>query len=126
MARSIQALDLGAHFDAQLGVEVDQGLIKQKQLRVTRQGTPHGDAPTLATRELRRSAVQQLLDLQHGGHLMDAFEARRFGHVVQTDGDRLAVSAAERHPVSDHEAVDEGEAQDKARRDHQLGEHGFK
>ena len=78
----VQALDFGAHFHAQLGVEVGQRLVKQKQLRITRQGAAHGHALALAARELRRAAVQQVRDLQHGGHFGNALIARRFGHLA--------------------------------------------
>ena len=81
-AELVQALDLGAHLYAQLGVQVGQRLVKQKQLRVPRQGPSHGHPLTLAARELGRSAIQQVLDLQHGGHLSNALGAGRLGHLA--------------------------------------------
>ena len=78
----VQALDLGAHLHPQLGVQVGQGLVKQKQLGVARQGPAHGHPLALATRQLRRPAVEQVLDLQHGGHLSNALGALRLGHLA--------------------------------------------
>src|SRR6266702_6931589 len=39
----VQLLDLGAHRDAQLGVEVRQGLVEQEHLRIAHDGAAHGD-----------------------------------------------------------------------------------
>ena len=61
----VQALDLGAHVDAQLGVEVGQRLVEQEDLRVAHQRAAHGDALALAAGELARLAVEQMADLQH-------------------------------------------------------------
>ena len=63
----MQQLDLGAHLDAQLGVEVRQRLVEQEQLRVARQRAAHRDALALAAGELAGLAVEQMLDLQQLG-----------------------------------------------------------
>ena len=68
----VQLLDLGAHLDAQLGVEVRQRLIEQEHLRVARDGAPHGDALALAARELARVALEQMLQSQNFGRLHHA------------------------------------------------------
>ncbi|MCY1366601.1 hypothetical protein D9M69_535050 [compost metagenome] len=78
----VQAFDLGAHFHAQLGVQVGQRLVEQEQLRVARQRPAHGHALALAARELGRAAVQQVLDLQHARHLVDALVAIGLGHLA--------------------------------------------
>ena len=65
----VQALDLGAHVDAQLGVEVGQRLVEQEDLRVAHQRPAHGDALALAARKLARLALEQMADLQHVGTL---------------------------------------------------------
>ena len=44
----MQLFDLGAHGDAQLGIEIGQWLIEQKHLRITHNGTSHGHALALA------------------------------------------------------------------------------
>lgn len=40
----MQALDLAAHDDAQLGVEIGERLVEQKNLRIAHDGTAHGHA----------------------------------------------------------------------------------
>ena len=85
----VQELDFGAHFHAQLGVQVGQRFVKQKQLGVARQSTAHGHPLTLAARELTRLAVQQMTDLQHGRDTRHCLFSHRFGHLanLQTKGD---------------------------------------
>ena len=55
----VQLLDLGAHGDAQLGVEVRERLVEQEHLRVAHDGAAHGDALALAARELARIALEE-------------------------------------------------------------------
>ena len=50
----VQPLDLGAHVDPELGVEVGQRLVEQEDLRITHQRPAHRDALALAAGELRR------------------------------------------------------------------------
>ena len=44
----VQFLDLGAHRDAQLGIEVGERLVEQEYLRVAHDGAAHRDALALA------------------------------------------------------------------------------
>ncbi|MBB3660727.1 hypothetical protein FHX15_005998 [Rhizobium sp. BK650] len=53
--------------DAQLGIEVRQRLIEEKDLLVANIGAAHGDALALTTRELRRLAREQRLQAENGG-----------------------------------------------------------
>ena len=78
----VQPLDFGAHLHAQLGVQVGQRLVKQEELRLARQRPPHGHALALAARELAGPAVQQVADLQHGRHFVDALLALGLGHLA--------------------------------------------
>ena len=55
----VQVLDLGAHRDAQLGVEVRERLVEEEDLRVAHDRPAHGDALALAAGELARVAVEQ-------------------------------------------------------------------
>ncbi len=55
----VQLLDLGAHRDAQLGVEIRQRLVEQEDLRVAHDGAAHGDALALAAGKLARIARQE-------------------------------------------------------------------
>ena len=81
-AEVVQALDFGAHLDAQLGVQIAQRFIEQKDLRVARQGPPHRHTLALTAGQLRRAAVQQVLDLQHRRHFLDALGAHDLGHLA--------------------------------------------
>ena len=68
----VQLLDLGAHRDAQLGVEVGQRLVEQEHLRVAHDGAAHGDALALAAGELARIAVEQRREAEDVGGALDA------------------------------------------------------
>ena len=78
----MQAFDFGAHLDPQLGVEVRQRLVEQKQLRLARQGPAHGHPLALTARELAGFAVEQVLHLQHARHLIDAALPLGLGHIA--------------------------------------------
>ena len=60
----MQLLDLGAHVDAQLGVEVGERLVEQEEHGIAHQRAAHRDALALAAGELRRLALEQAVDLQ--------------------------------------------------------------
>ena len=51
----VQLLDLDAHLDAQLGVEVGQRLVEQEHVRLAHQRPADGDALALAAGELARA-----------------------------------------------------------------------
>ena len=44
----VDALDLGAHLHAELGIEIGERLVEQEDLRVAHDGTAHGNALALA------------------------------------------------------------------------------
>ena len=67
----VQRLDLGAHRDAQLGVEVGQRLVEEEDLRIAHDGAAHGDALALAARELARIAVEELAQAEDLGGAVD-------------------------------------------------------
>ena len=60
----VHQLDLGAHLEAQLRVEVGQRLVEQEQRRVARQRAAHRDTLALAAGELAGLAIEQVRDLQ--------------------------------------------------------------
>ena len=68
----VHALDLGAHLHAQLGVEVGQRLVEQKDLGIAHDRAAHGDALALAAGQLPRLAVEQVGDVENAGGLLDA------------------------------------------------------
>ena len=60
----MEARDLGAGLDAQLGVEVGQRLVHEEHGGLADDGPAEGDALALAAGELLGLAVEQLLELE--------------------------------------------------------------
>ena len=83
----VQLLDLGAHVDAQLGVEVRQRLVEQEDVGVAHQRPAHGDALALAAGELAGLAVEQVLDLQELGDLVHRLVALGLRHAVHLEAE---------------------------------------
>ena len=79
---ALQADDLAAHLDAQLGVQVAQRLVHQEDARVADDGAAQRHALPLAAGELARPAVQQALDVQHRRDFMHALVDFRLGHAA--------------------------------------------
>ena len=72
----VQRLDLGAHRDPQLGVEVRQRLVEQEHLRVAHDRATHRDALPLAARQLARIALEVRIEVQDPRGLRDALVDR--------------------------------------------------
>ncbi len=70
----MQFLDLGAHGDAQLGIEVGERFVEKEDLRIAHDRPAHGDALALAAGELARIAVEKLGEAENLGS-----RARRAG-----------------------------------------------
>ncbi len=68
---ALQGCDLGAHLDAEFGVEVGERLVHQEGLRVPDDGAAHGDALTLAAGEVGGLSVQVLREVEDAGGLLD-------------------------------------------------------
>ena len=60
----VQALQLGAHVLAQLGVERADRLVHQHRLRAAHQRAADRDALHVAAGQLRRALAEEMLDLQ--------------------------------------------------------------
>ena len=67
----LQSGDLGAHLDAQFGVEVAQRLVHQKRLGLANDGPPHRHSLTLPAGQLGRLAVEQFGQVEDRGGLVD-------------------------------------------------------
>src|SRR5262245_22822804 len=103
---AMQVLDLHAHLHAQLGVEIGQRLVEQKNRRLAHDGAAHGHALALAARELARPALQEgaeLEDLRGLLHprldlgLRHAADAQPVGHVVVDRHVRIERVVLEHH-----------------------------
>ncbi len=68
----MQARQLCAHADAQLRVEIRKRLIHQERLRLAHDRASHRHALALAAGQRRRTALEQLLEAEHLGDLVDA------------------------------------------------------
>ena len=88
---ALQARDLGAHGDAELGVEVGERLVHEEGLGLAHDGPPHGHALALATGEVGRLAVEVLGEVEDPGSVhhalanlgrIDLGEAQRERHVL--------------------------------------------
>jgi len=67
----LDALEFGPHLRPQLRVEVRQRLVHEEHLRVPDDGATQCDPLLLAARELLRTVVEQLRDLQQARGLFD-------------------------------------------------------
>ena len=70
---------LGAHLHAQLGVEVRQRLVHQERLRRAHDRAAHRHALALAAGQVRRLALQVLLEVEDPRGLLDALGRSRPG-----------------------------------------------
>ena len=68
---AVQRLELHPHLDAQLGVEVRQGLVEQEHLGFLHDGPADGDTLALTARQLARLAVKVGFQLQDARGLGD-------------------------------------------------------
>ena len=72
----IELLDLGAHLDPQLGVEIGKRLVEQEQRGIAHQRSSHGHALALAAGKLGGLAAKQAFDLQKRGHPGEGYRLR--------------------------------------------------
>ena len=71
-----ELFELGAHRRAQLGVEVAQRLVEQVDVGRPHQHPAQRDPLALPVGQLARKALEQVVDSQRGGHLVDALFGR--------------------------------------------------
>ena len=105
----MEAGDLGARLDAQLGVEVGQRLVHQEDRRLADDRPAERDALALPAGQLLRLAVEQLLELDGLGGLVDPALDLRLGDLAQLEpeGEVLADRhvRVERVALEDHRDV---------------------
>ncbi len=68
----MQAQDVRAGLDAQLGVEVGERLVHEEDCRLAHDGSPEGDALALAAGELTRLPVEVPGQVEDRRSLLDA------------------------------------------------------
>ncbi len=122
---ALDARDLGAHLHAQLGVEVRQRLVHQERLRIAHDRAAHGDALALPAGEVRRLALEVLLEVEDLGGLGDLAvdlarvglgELEREAHVVAHGHVRVQRVVLEHHrdvAIARREVVDALPADDQ-------------
>ncbi len=84
----VQVLDLHLHLLAQLLVQRAQGFVHQHQLRLEHQRPGEGNTLLLATRELRRIAIAETLQLDHRQRALDPLLDVRLGHAAHAERKR--------------------------------------
>jgi hypothetical protein len=67
----VQQRELGAHADPQLGVQVGQRLVHQEHPGLPDDGPAHGDPLALAAGQGAGAPVEQVLEAEHRGDLVD-------------------------------------------------------
>ena len=106
---ALELRDVGAHLDAQLGVEVRERLVHQEDLRLANDRAAHGDTLALAAGELLRPALEVRRQVEHlrgpGDALVDDLLVRLAQ--AQAEGDVLgdAQVRIERVVLEDHRDV---------------------
>ena len=79
----VDFLDFDPHLHPKLGIQVGQGLVKQKHFGVADDRAPHRNALALAAGKLLRLAVDQIGDVEHAGSLSYPALDLGFGIVFQ-------------------------------------------
>jgi hypothetical protein len=69
----MQFLDFGPHLDAQLGVEIGQGLVEQEDIGVAHNCTAHSNALALAAGKRARFAAKQMIQSENTRGLVHTF-----------------------------------------------------
>ena len=87
----VQLDELGPGLDAQLGVQVGQGLVHQEDLGMADDGPSQGHALALAAGELLGLALEQLVDVQDAGGFLDPLIDLSFGGVAQLEAEGQVV-----------------------------------
>ncbi len=90
----MDALDLGAHLHAQLGVEIRQRLVEQEDFWIAHDGAAHRHALALATRQSLRLAVQKFGDVENTRGIVDAFLDLDLGELAQFEPERHVLEHA--------------------------------
>ena len=105
----VEAGDLGARLDAQLGVEVRERLVHEEDRGLAHDGATERDALALAAGELLRLAVEQLVELDGLGRLLDAALDLRLRDLAQLQAEREVLAdrhvRVERVALEDHRDV---------------------
>jgi hypothetical protein len=103
---AMQADQLGSSLDAQLGVEVGERLVHEKDFGLAHDRAAQRDALPLAARKLLRPAMEKLLDAEHCGRLAHSrvdvlLDLARLAHVEKLPEEalQLAEPQAERNVV---------------------------
>ena len=105
----VEPRDLGAGLDAQLGVEVGERLVHQEDGRLADDRPTERDALALAAGQLLRLAIEQLLELDRLGRLVDPALDLGLGDLAQLEPEGEVVAhrhvRVERVALEDHRDV---------------------
>ena len=105
----VESRDLGARLDAQLGVEVGERLVHQEHRGLAHDGATERDALALAAGELLRLAIEELVELDGLGGLLDPALDLGLGDLAQLQPEREVLAdrhvRVERVALEDHRDV---------------------
>ena len=105
----VEAGDLGARLDAQLGVEVGERLVHQEHRGLADDGPTERDALALAAGELLGLAIEELVELDGLGGLLDPALDLGLGDLAQLQPEREVLAdrhvRVERVALEDHRDV---------------------
>ena len=105
----VEACDLGAGLDAQLRIEVGERLVHEEDRRLADDRATEGDALALAAGQLLGLAVEQVLQLDGLGRLLDPALDLRLGDLAQLEAEGEVVThrhvRIERVALEDHRDV---------------------
>jgi hypothetical protein len=82
----LQVLELGAHVDAQTGIEIGERLVHEERLRMADDGSGKCDALTLASGKLLGEIGQESAEAEAGGDTFHLY--RNFGRGTLADAQR--------------------------------------
>ena len=80
----MQSQELQPNTDPELGIQVAQGFIKQKEFGTAHQGAAHGDSLSLTAREFPGFSLEQVFNSQTGRHLRDLLFYAVPGHAAHS------------------------------------------
>src|SRR6516165_12668039 len=91
----MQPNEFGANLAAQRCIEVRKRFVHEEKLRLAQHCPPEGHALALAARKLVRAAIEEILQTQDAGHLLDA--VRDSGSVLASHPRSEAQVSRDRH-----------------------------
>ncbi len=88
----LKATDLDAHLSPETGVQIGEGLVEEKHLRLTHHGASHRDPLPLSSGQRFRLAIEQGLEAEHAGRPRNAAFDLVAGNLSEAKSERQVVA----------------------------------